>query len=169
MSKDGRVVELPSAEEFFRQVERLVKIQALAGSDAESLYTHGIDAGIVRGECIIPGFGQFFITRSIYDSGYSIIDCIISDDASTHEPTSGESRYLTLSRLSEDAPWILYGEDSGISSKDIERLTAFAQESPEEVFERLFDQWFYDYSGIVPNRFTLENIESIYNSTVTQP
>lgn len=169
MSKDGRVVELPSAEEFFRQVERLVKIQALAGSDAESFYTHRIDAGILRGEFVIPGFGQFFITRSIYDSGYSIIDCIIFDDTFTHEPTCGESRYLTLSRLSEDAPWILYGEASGIDSTDIDRLTAFTQESPEEVFARLFDHWFYGYSGIVPDGFTLENIKSIYNSTAIQP
>jgi hypothetical protein len=168
MSKDSRVVELPAADEFFRQVDRLVKIQALAGSDVQSLYSQGIDAGIFRGEFTIPGFGQFFITRSVYESGYSIIECIVFDEFTSAERASAGARYLTLSRLSEDGPWILYGEDSGIESKDIERLTAFAQESPKEVFERLFDQWFYDYSEIVPDNFTLANIESIYDSSAQQ-
>lgn len=170
MSKAGVIVELPSAAGFFRQFDRLVKIQALAGDDVKPLYAQGMDAGIFRAECIVPGFGQLFMTRSVYESsGYSIIDCTIFDDVDSPDRAPvANTRHLTFSRLSEDAPWILHGEQDGIDAKDIEQLNAFAQESPKEVFERLFDEWFYDYSGIVPDSFTLANIEHIYNSSAPQ-
>ena len=164
MSKsDGVVVILPSAEEYIHQIERLVQIQELAGPNVEPLYSQRIDVGIFRAECVIPGLGRLSIMKSIYGSDYSIIDCIFCDDASYDEGESIEARYVTVSRLSQGSPWILHETSSNISSSDMERLTAFVSESPQEVFERLFDLWFYDYPGVVPDDFTVDKIESIYN------
>lgn len=161
MSKDdGIVVNLPSAEEYIHQIERLVKIQELAGPDVEPIYFQRTDVGIFRAEGVIKEFG-FSIMTSIYGSDYSIIDCIVGDNTDLADLSS--ARYLTVSRLSKDSPWVLHEKSSNASSDDIERLTAFVGESPQEVFERLFDLWFYDYPGIVPDDFTLDNIKSIYN------
>jgi hypothetical protein len=165
MSKDDGIVMLPPAEQFISQIERLVRIQALAGNDVQPLYSQNTDAGIYRAGCVIPKFGQFSIMGSIYGSDYSVIDCIVFDDAVPFGWSSNEARFLTVSRLSKDASWIQHEESSEIVSSDIERLTAFVSESPQEVFERLFALWFYDYSGIVPDDFTLEKIESIYNQS----
>jgi hypothetical protein len=164
MDTSHTIVLLPPAEQFICQLARLVKIQALAGAGVRSLYSQTVDSGIFRGEYDIPNFGQFSIVTSIYNSDYAIIDGLVVD-GSQKESSSSEPKIFTLSRLSKEAPWISIWVGKDIDQSDIERLTSFVYESPQEAFERLFDVWFYDYPGIVPDDFTLERIESIYSQT----
>lgn len=158
----GNSIALPSAEKIIHQIERLVKIQALAGVDALPLFSHRVDNDVCRGEYVIPEFGQLSITKSIDSLEYAIIDCVVFD-AVHSEPSSNGAKYFTITRFPDDASWTLHGSGKDLDRTHIERLTSFVCESPEQVFERLFDVWFYDYPGIVPEDFTLERIQSIYN------
>lgn len=158
----GNSIALPSAEKIIRQIERLVKIQALAGVDALPLFSQRVDNEICRGEYVIPEFGQLSIMKSIDSLEYAIIDCVVFDDVQDEQPSNG-AKYFTITRFPDDASWTLHGSVEDTDRHHIERLTSFVSESPERVFDRLFDVWFYDYPGIVPDDFTLERIQSIYN------
>ena len=151
---------LPSAEQFISQIERLVKIQALAGIDAAPICSRSIADGIFKGGYTLPGFGQLSITKSIDGLEYAIIDCMVLVD--TQDELPGE-QWFTISILPDEDSWTLHGSVGGRARKHIEQLTSFTCESPQEVFERLFDLWFYDYPGIIPDTFTLEQVEFIYD------
>ena len=153
-------IALPAAEQFISQIGRLVEIQALAGIDARAFYSQSIEDGIFKGGYTIPEFGQLSITKSIDGLEYAIIDCMVFVDAQDELP--GE-QYFTISILPDEASWTLHGSGDAMARNHIERLTSFVCESPKDVFERLFDLWFYDYPGIIPDTFTLEQVESIYN------
>lgn len=153
-------IDLPSAEQFISHIERLVKIQALAGIDAAPICSRSIADGIFKGGYTIPEFGQLSITKSIDGLEYAIIDGMVSVDTQDESPGG---QYFTISILPDEDSWTLHGLVDGGARNRIEQLTSFVCESPKEVFERLFDLWFYDYPGIIPDSFTLEQVESIYN------
>lgn len=158
---DNSIV-MPSAEQFISQIERLVKIQVLAGIDATPICFQSVDDGIFRGGYTIPEFGQLSITKNLDGLEYAIIDCVFFDDTQDEASSEGD-RYFTISILPDEESWTLHGSADSIARNHIEQLTLFACESPKEAFERLFDLWFYDYPGIIPDDFTLEQVESIYN------
>lgn len=153
-------IELPSAEQFISHIERLVKIQALAGIDTAPICSRNIADGIFKGGYIIPEFGQLSITKSIDGLEYAIIDGMVSVDTQDESP---REQYFTISILPDEASWTLHGSGDAMARNHIERLTSFVCESPKDIFERLFDLWFYNYPGIIPDTFTLEQVESIYN------
>jgi hypothetical protein len=161
MSSGSGILRLPTAEQLICQIEKLVKTQSLAGKDVPILYSKRTDDGIFRGEFVIPDFGEFSIMRSMYNLEYVVLDCRISTDLK-NEWQSGDMKNFAISRFSKESPWVLHGTNNDISPSIVERLSSFVNEPPREVFERLFDLWFYDYSGIVPDVFTLEKIESIF-------
>lgn len=152
-------IVLPSAEQFICQIGRLVKIQELAGMDARPLYSQRIDDVVFSGDCLIPGFGQLSIMKSIDSLEHAIVSCTVFGDP------KDEAQYFTVSRLPDETSWTLHGDGGEAARIHIKRLTSFVCESPKEVFERLFDLWFYDYPGIIPDDFTLEQIESLYDQS----
>ena len=163
---DRETVQLPSADEFTAQIERLVKVQELAGAGVQQLYFRTIEGDIWRAECLMPGFGVFSLSRIMTERDYAIIDCILFEGAvpASEWPHEG-ARYLTLSRSSLVEGWTFYGQSMDLWPHDLDRLADLARETPRDVFERLFDLWFYDYPGLVPDAFTLENIEEIYSAS----
>lgn len=161
-------VRLLPPEEMLAKMRAFVLIEQLAERPSQMYTVESIDGSTVAtyfSERENLGFSLTFRDDSIYLMGFETgADALQQDtyyDEEGNEVAPPQRRYLfKIIRETYDCLWFPNICCQGMEDI-VTILTDQFYENPVASYNRLFDEWFHDYSGIVPEYFTLENTQRI--------
>lgn len=159
-------------EDILAKMRAFVLIEQLAERPNQMYTVESVDGATVatyHNERENLGFSLTFHGNSIYlfgfETGSDIPQQDIYYDEEGDETAPPQRRYLfKLIRGTYDCLWF-----PNICCQDMDSLVQILTdqfyESANASYNRLFDEWFHDYPGIVPDDFTRDRIQEILIDT----
>lgn len=161
-------VRLLPPEDMLAKMRAFVLIEQLAERPNQMYKVESIDGATVAtyfSERENIGFSLTFRNNSIslmgFETGPNVIQQDIYYDEEGNEVEPPQRRYIfKIIRETFDCLWFpnicCQGMDDIVTI-----LTDQFYENSVASYNRLFDEWFHEYPGIIPDYFTLENVQRI--------